>query len=589
MPKRWILRSKVLPEIVERLPKIDRVLLQLLYARGMVDKQEIERFLDPDYQRDIHSPFTFRHMQRAVERIARALKNNEKIVVYGDYDADGVCATAILTETLKALGGQPDIYIPFRETEGYGLNMAAVKEIAARGTRLMLTVDCGTTNVAEVDLAQQSGMEVIITDHHDQPPELPRAFALINPELRDETYPYRHLAASGVAFKLAGALLSHTRNGASLGRPALPLGWEKWLLDLVAISTVTDMVPMLGENRVLVRFGLSVLRKTRRVGLRQLVASISSELDQVDEETLAFQVGPRLNAAGRMNHASTAYRLLVTDDLAEAKKLSAELSQTNQERQRTTEAVVNEALSQIGEKPTPYLLVAQGTNWPVGILGLVAGKITDRFNRPTIAMTTSQGRIVGSGRSIEAFDITAALGKANDYLERFGGHPQACGFTVKPAAEVADFIRTLQRLAQQQLAERDTTRVVEVDAEVILDDINWDLVNDVDRLSPFGVGAPRPRFLSRGLRVVAVDTVGKDGQHLRLHVSHATSTVHKTIGFRFGSWFDQLNPGDVVDLVFEVGVNQWNDSRQIELKIIDLDRSALPVRKFSRSSSKGAA
>jgi single-stranded-DNA-specific exonuclease len=274
-----------------------------------------------------------------------------------------------------------------------------------------------------------------------------------------------------------------------------------------------------------------------------------------------------------MSHASTAYRLLVTTDEAEANRLAAQLSQANQERQRLTETIVKEARLALGQQPTEPLLCARGRQWPVGVLGLVATKLVELYRRPAVVMTESQGRLVGSGRSLEAFDMTAALAELTDYLERFGGHPQACGFTMRSGADAGAFIRAWQAAAGRQLAGRDQTAELVVDAAVVLDDINWELVADVERLAPFGIGAPRPRFLSRGLRAVRVDTVGKDGQHLRLHVAHATSAVRKTIGFRFGPWVEQLKPGDAVDLVFEVGVNEWNGNREIELKIVDLDHA----------------
>jgi len=573
MPKRWQLRPKVPADLQESFPEVDRILLQLLVSRGITTAEEIDRFLEPDYVRDTHDPFAFRQMKTAVKRIMTALRRNEKICVYGDYDADGVCASAVMTETLKQLGAQPEVYIPFRETEGYGMNIPAVEELAKAGVGLIITVDCGTTNVSEIDRARELGIDVIVTDHHDLPPQLPRALAIINPELPDETYPYRHLAASGVAYKVATALLREADYGAKFGRTPLPVGWEKWLLDLVATSTVTDMVPMLGENRVFVRYGLEVMRKGRRIGLRKIFAAMRSDIENADEDTLGFQLGPRLNAAGRMNHASTAYRVLVTDDETEAEVLAAELSAANAERQRSTEAVTSAALVAVGDPGRSALISAYGQDWPAGVLGLVASRLTEKFQRPSIVMTTSNGKIVGSGRSIEAYDITAGLKTVRDFLDRFGGHPQACGFTLKPGVRPEAMAEALRAQAAVSLQGLETSPVLTVDSEVVLDDVSWKLVEDVGRLAPFGMQAERPRFLSRAVRVVRLDTVGKDGKHLRLHVQHATSTVRKTIGFRFGPWVDRLSPDDTIDIVFEVGVNEWKNNREIELKIVDLDHA----------------
>lgn len=575
MPKRWVLRPRSPRDFVETFPEIDPALLQLLYSRGLRTQVEIDEFIDPDYSRDVHDPFGFLDMEKATARVIHSIKQNEPIVVYGDYDADGVCATAILSETVRSLGGNVDVYIPFRETEGYGLNVRAVEELAKKGTRVIVTVDCGTTNVEEIAMASKKGIDVIVTDHHDEPPRLPDAFAIINPELSRERYPFRHLSGAGVAFKLATALLMRSDYGVKLGRAALPSGSEKWMLDLVAISTVTDMVPLLGENRVLVRYGLSVLQKTRRRGLRALFATMRSDMQSADEETIGFQIGPRLNAAGRMDHASTAYRLLVTGDDGEAVELAEELSQRNVERQRLTEATVQQALAQLGNDPEGHLLYVIGDDWLPGVMGLVAGKLCERFNRPAIVFAKSQGRYVGSGRSIDAFDITAALNRIGPLLDRYGGHPQACGLALKKGHSPKKVGEALRAIADEQLRNADLTPPLSVDAEVVLDDINWKLVEDVSKLAPFGEEAERPKFLSRGLRVVKVDTVGKDGKHLRLHVSHATSEVKKTIGFRFGSWIDSIDQGDSVDCVFEVGVNEWNGNREIELKIVDLDHSVV--------------
>jgi len=574
MNHQWKIKPKVPGAVLEKFPEMDPILLQLLYARGMSEQPLIDAFLEPDYSRDVHDPFLFIDMQTAVERIARALAEKERIVVYGDYDADGVCASAVLVETFRALGGNVEVYIPFRETEGYGLNMAAVDEIHGNGTKLIVTADCGTTNAPEVAYAHGLGVDVIITDHHDEPAEMPTPVAFVNPELARESYPEKHLCGAGVAYKVACALLSHTAYGATLGMKPLLVGWEKWLLDLVAIATVTDMVPMLGENRVLTSFGLSVLKKGRRIGLRELFTGMRSALEDTDEEVIGFQIGPRLNAAGRLDHASTAFKLLTTTDRDEASRFAAELSQKNTERQRITESIVKEAMQQIGDAPSGALLYAVGARWPAGVVGLVAGKLAERFNRPALVLTKAHGQYVGSGRSIEAFDITAALKEVADLLDRFGGHPQACGLSLKNDVDPHELGVRLERIARRRLENRDVTPTIEIDAEVVLDDVNWKLVEDVQRLAPFGMDAERPRFLARGMRVVAVDTVGKDGNHLRLHVRHATSEVRKTIGFRFGAWVERLKRGDSVDCVFEVGVNEWNSNREIELKLLDLDLNA---------------
>ncbi len=478
----------------------------------------------------------------------------------------------LLVELLRALGLSPDIYIPYRESEGYGLNAGAVEEIISRGVKLVITVDCGVSNAAEVQQLVDGGVDVIVTDHHEPPEQLPPAVAVINPKISGIGYPYVELSGTGVAFKLAQAVLSDRVRSAHPEVAFPAVGWEKWLLDLVAMSVVTDMMSLLGENRTLVRYGLLVLRKTRRVGLRELVRAANLQLESVGTTEIGFMVGPRLNAAGRMDHASGAYQLLITTDAGEAAKLASDLNEHNTKRQQSTERIRSAARAQLGSAPAAPVLVVHDPVWPIGLVGLVAGKLMEEYGRPTLVIGRNEaGAIVGSGRSLEGFNIVEALGRLRErYLTRLGGHAYACGFTLRDAASLGAFTRELEAIAAEQLADRALEPTLAIDAAVRLEDANWKLLAELEQFEPFGIDNPRPRFLARGVEVLDAQTVGSNGKHLRLTCRHATPVVRKAIGFSFGEWQGRLRPGDKLDVVFEAGVNEWNGNREIQLKIVDL-------------------
>lgn len=570
MEKKWVVADPINQQFANQFPAINPVVLQLLANRGITAEAEINQFLKPDYQTDVADPFLFIDMEKAAGRILQAIAAKEAIVVYGDYDADGVCSTAIMSTTIKALGGQVSVYIPFRDTEGYGLNLEAARELIAKGVGLVVTVDCGTSNVAEVAALQQAKVDVIITDHHEEPLRLPAAFAIINPNLKRDNYPFRYLAGSGVAYKVAQALLA--RHGQHSVTP-LPAGWEKWLLDLVAVGTIADLMPLLNENRTLVRYGLTVLQKTKRLGFQQLAASAGTPVKELNERAVGFQIAPRLNAAGRLNHASTAYKLLITEDPTEAAQLASELNATNQERQRLTEQMTEEAKQLIGEVGERKLLWAIGDNWPTGIVGLIAGRIADRQHRPTLIISRKNGECIGSGRSVEGFDITAALRQCDQYLARYGGHSQACGFTIKDEASVQPFLEQISKIAETQLGGAELSPLISIDAKIQLEEVTWDLLAELEKFVPFGSKNPRPRFLATDISVQEAQKVGADGKHLKLTVSHLTAEPRKLIGFFFGEWEAKIERGSRIDIVFEVDVNEWNGRRELQLKIVDLKRS----------------
>lgn len=572
---KWKVAEQISDDFKNKFPEIDPVILQLLANRGIKTQEQIDEYLYPDYSQDIHDPYLFLDMEKAVERVFRALEKKEKITVHGDYDADGVCAALVVVSALSAMGADVQVYLPHRELEGYGLNMQTVEELGKNGVNLIITTDCGISNRLEIKRAAELGIDVIITDHHAEPPNLPEdAFAIIDPHLAREKYPFRDLAGAGVAFKLVQAILRSPKFKTSDFKID-PEGFEKWLLDLVAIATITDIMPLLGENRTLVKYGLLVLNKTQRIGLKKLIESLGLNKNKdLDAKNVAFQIGPRLNAAGRIDHANQAYELLKTDDVSDVDNLVGALNKTNEGRQGLSERVMAEARAQIGEDVgEEKVLFAKGEGWPVGIVGLVAGKIAENFWRPTFIMTERDGVIMGSGRSIPEFDMMEGLHETKELLSHYGGHAGACGFTLKNKKDLKKFEKILKKFAKKKLSGMELVPNLNIDAEVRLEKINWELFELLEKFAPFGKANERPRYLGREFTVESFESVGTNGNHLRINLSQGNGVRKKFIGFCLGEWCQKLKVGDKIDVVFEVDVNEWNGNRELQMKIIDLKLS----------------
>lgn len=567
--KQWLVKSKIEPLDLEKFPEINPVILQLLKDRGVSSQEQIDEFLHPDYSQDIHDPYLFRQMPQAVERLYQARAAREKIAIYGDYDADGVCGSAILARVFKTLGLAFQVYIPHRETEGYGLNSQAIKQLAAQKVSLIITVDCGISNVAEVQLAKELGLDVIITDHHHLPAKLPEALAIIHP-LLDDHYPFKSLAGGGVAFKLAQAIISDQRFP---GDAAIKESSEKWLLDLVAISTVADLMPLLGENRTLVKYGLVVLAKTKNLGLQKLFEVATINPAKIDAFTIGYQIAPRINAAGRMAHANSAYQLLVTENLEEAITIAHQLNKRNSERQQLVDRLVEAAKSQLGDvSQEQTILFASGADWPAGVIGLVAGKLVNLYFRPAIVLSEDKDKYVASGRSIEEFNLIEALAKNSHLLLRFGGHSGAAGFTMAKE-NLPKFQQALVAQAVALgLADLQFAGKVMIDLEVTLKDIDWQLLEQISQFEPFGEDNPQPRFLIKNLQLEAIEPVGQDNKHVRLWVRQE-NLQRKVIAFGFADKVGELEAADLVDLVVTVGVNEWNGNREIQLSLVDFRKS----------------
>ncbi len=580
MSQVWQVADPVPADVAAQVPAYAPALLQLLWNRGLRTQAEMEAYLAPDWNRDTFSPSLFRHMEQAVTRVFASLEKGEVIAVHGDYDADGVSGSAVLLTTLRDIcralrspngGASYDekkltFYLPHREKEGYGVAPATMEMLAKeRAVKLVITVDCGISNKPAIDLGKSLGVDTIVCDHHTMPAELPESAILIHPLVPGETYPNKHLCGTGVAFKLASALIAEARvRGA-----ALPEGYEKWLLDLVAIATVTDVMPLTGENRALEAYGLKVLNKTRRLGLKKLL-ELAGNKGVIDTTTIGFQIGPRLNAAGRMEHASGALELLLAEDDAAAAHFAHHLQEANEARQEASERMYQAAKASVGDVGGQKLIIAAGEGWSPGLVGLVASKLVNDFRRPVLVVGNDNGHHVGSGRSVPGYDITATVRAAAEHVDKFGGHPQACGFSVTGAEKFALAAAAMRAYAELNLTPEQMVPTLSVDAEIALEDADWPLLEQLDKLQPFGEGNRPPVFCARGLTVVGVDPVGADGKHLRLAVRSPRGKIVRMIGFRFGHLLGTLRLGQTVDAAFELGVNEWNGRRDIQFKITDL-------------------
>lgn len=563
--KNWDIAPEYERRLEDKFPEINPIILQLLYNRGLDTQEKIDEFLMPDYSQDIHNPFLLQDMEKSVERIYQAIENDEKIAICGDYDADGITGTAVLYFIFKKLGAKNLVtYIPDRETEGYGLNEKLIKKLLTKKIKLIITCDCGITNVKEIDLAKQAGLDVIITDHHCQPEKIPDAFAIINPQLDREKYPFKSLAGVGVAFKLIQALLHDSRCQIENCE-----GAEKWLLDLVAVGTVADCMPLLGENRTLVKYGLVVLNKSSNKGLRALIEKSNLSFGDLDTTSITYQISPRLNAASRIKHADEAFNLILTQDEDEAEKMALTLNEFNKKRQQLVEKTFEEIKNQIGPSPKEKILVVLGQNWPKGVLGLSANKTLEQYSRPAIILAQKETEIAGSGRSIPNFNIYQALMPLKKYFSRFGGHAVAFGLALKEATSFENFKKEVEKIGQEQLNEEDLKPRIKIDAQVDLKEVNWRLYEELKKFEPFGKGNDQPNFLVKNVYLDNWQMVGQNGRHCRIIVGNG----RKMIYFDADDGIEKLKTGDYLDIVFQLGINQWNGQQELQLKVMDLKKS----------------
>ncbi|MDP1714746.1 MAG: single-stranded-DNA-specific exonuclease RecJ [Anaerolineales bacterium] len=570
--KRWIVPPLITPEADSALSAFPPVLRQILFNRGYATDADARAYLNakPDFNTD---PFQMTGMRAAIDRIQFAIKDHEPIAIYGDYDVDGVTATALLVESLKILDADVRGYIPNRFEEGYGLNNNALDELKAEGVKLVITVDCGIRSPKEALHARTIGLDLIISDHHHPDGEnLPPALAVINPKQHGDIYPDKDLAGVGIAYKIAEALVSDhaprtddrpppegTLNGLSLNN----------LLDLVALGTVADLAPLVGENRTLVRKGLRQMQQTTRQGLFSLAAVSEIVLAKVNAGHIGFTLGPRLNAAGRLKEALAAFELLTTSDVFRAGELAQMLDMQNRERQRITRDIQKRAEKMVmSEDPDAYLLFAAHEDFNAGVVGLAASRLTEKYYRPAIVASKGEGETRGSCRSIPEFHITDALDQCSDLLVRHGGHAAAAGFTVKNE-NLSELVTRLKAIAAEKLSKEDLRPMVAADAEVSLVDMRPDLYEKCLRyLEPTGYGNRDAAFVARNVKVKSSRTVGADGKHLKLALEDENKFTHDAIGFRLGDWHKNMPPH--VDILFTYEVNEYNGRVGYQLNLKDM-------------------
>lgn len=561
MIKKWEFYNsdeKLVNEICERY-NLNKVIGKIIVNRHVVNDEDVRIFITPTRD-DFHNPFLFKGMDIAVDRIIKAINNKEKILIYGDYDVDGITSTTVLKKYLMDRGISVDIYIPNRLHEGYGLNKKAIDTIKERNIDLIITVDCGISAIEEVDYAVSLGMDVIVTDHHEVGEKLPNALAVIDAKRKDNTYPFRSLAGVGVVFKLIQAL--------SIKLEIKPEEYLKYL-DLVCVGTISDIVPLEGENRTIAKLGLMLIKVTRNLGLRELIKS--SGYKEIDSNTISFGVAPRINACGRMGHEEEALKLFLAEDLESATKITKELNEYNTLRQSTEKAIYEEAVQQIEKNHLDEnnSIVLGGKGWHHGVIGIVSSKVTDKYYKPSILLSFEDNIAKGSGRSVPGFDLYEGLAKCEDLLEKYGGHSMAVGLTLKKE-NLENFKERFEQIAKEKNI-KELVPIIYIDDELKLKDINMDLVKSISILEPFGEANKVPLFLIKNLKIDSIRALS-EGRHLKLTLRDENFVIN-AIGFELGYLAEEYRIGDRIDVVGTLEINSFNGFSSIQINMKDIRKS----------------
>ena len=562
MNKKWQL-YEINEEEVEKIEnkyKINKLLATILVNRNIKEPKDIRLFLKPTRE-DFHDPYLIKDMEIAVQRIIKAINNKEKVTIYGDYDVDGITSITVLKSFLSDIGLECKSYIPDRLEEGYGLNKNAIDSILKKGCDLMITVDCGISGNEEIDYANSLGIETIVTDHHEPGDKLPNAIAVIDNKRKDSTYPFRELAGVGVVFKLIQAL------GIKLG-----LKEETYLkyLDIVCLGTISDIVPLVDENRVIAKLGLMLVQQTRNIGLRSIINS--SGYKKVDSTTISFGVAPRVNACGRMGMAEEALNLFLSKNINEVNELTKRLNEHNSLRQSIEKQIIEEVLKQIEENDLDKhkVIVLGGKNWHHGVIGIVSSKVTEMYFKPSILLSFEEDGIgKGSGRSIPGFDLHEALTKCGQTIEKFGGHSMAIGITLKKD-NFEEFKNKFEQIAIDEHIER-IVPIIKIDAKINLDDINKEMVESLKQLEPFGEANKMPIFLFKNLKIDSIRALS-EGKHLKLTLKDNNNIIN-AIGFNIGKLADEYRIGDKIDVVGTLEINTFNGVDNLQINIKDIMKS----------------
>ena len=561
MIKKWEFYNsdeKLVDEICEKY-NLNKVIGKIIVNRHVVNDEDVRIFITPTRD-DFHDPFLFTGMDIEVERIIEAINNKEKILIYGDYDVDGITSTTVLKKYLIDRGIPVDTYIPNRLHEGYGLNKNAIDTIKERNIDLIITVDCGISAIEEVDYAVSLGMDVIVTDHHEVGEKLPNALAVIDAKRKDNTYPFRSLAGVGVVFKLIQAL--------SIKLEIKPEEYLKYL-DLVCVGTISDIVPLEGENRTIAKLGLMLIKVTRNLGLRELIKS--SGYKEIDSNTISFGVAPRINACGRMGHEEEALKLFLAEDLESATKITKELNEYNTLRQSTEKAIYEEAVQEIDRNhlDEKNSIVLGGKGWHHGVIGIVSSKVTDKYYKPSILLSFEDDIAKGSGRSVPGFDLYEGLTKCEDLLEKYGGHSMAVGLTLKKE-NLEKFKERFEQIAKEKNI-KELVPIIYIDDELKLKDINMELVKSLSILEPFGEANKVPLFLIRNLKIDSIRALS-EGRHLKLTLRDENFVIN-AIGFELGYLAEEYRIGDRIDVVGTLEINSFNGFSSIQINMKDIRKS----------------
>ena len=562
MNKKWQICETDKEKVDELKSKynISELLATILVNKNITTQKEINEFLNPT-RNDFFDPFLMNDMDIAIKRIKKAIENQEKVIIYGDYDVDGITSITVLKSFLKDVGLDVDYYIPNRLEEGYGLNKNAIDEIAKKEYKLMITVDCGISAIEEVDYANSLGIEVIITDHHEPGDEIPKALAVVDNKRKDNKYPFRELAGVGVAFKVSQALAQ-----------SMNIREEEYLkyLDIVCVGTISDIVPLVSENRVITKLGLKLVKQTRNRGLRAIINS--SGYSQINSTTISFGVAPRINACGRMGKAEQALKLLLSKDIYEVNKLTQELNSYNRERQEIEKEIFENVLTKIEQNNLAKnrTIVVGGENWHHGVIGIVSSKITEKYFKPSILLSFEEdGTGKGSGRSIPGFDLHEALMKCENCLEKFGGHSMAVGLTIKKE-NLEQFYKEFEKIAEENEIEN-IIPIINVDAKIELDKIDKSVVEDLKQLEPFGEANKTPTFALKNIRIDSIRALS-EGKHLKLTLRENNQIIN-AIGFNIGELAEAYKIGDKIDIAGVLEINTFNGIDNLQINIKDIMKS----------------
>lgn len=561
MKKKWEYyeQNKELVEKIATKHNISKLLAKILVNRNIVDDKQIEIFLKPT-RNDFYNPFLMKDMDKAVSRIIKAIQNKEKTIIYGDYDVDGITSITVLKKFLDERGLQTDYYIPNRLEEGYGLNQEAIEKIAKEGYTLIITVDCGISGIEEINSANEYGMETIITDHHEQLDKLPHAYAIINPKRKDNTYPFRGLAGVGVVFKLIQAL-------------SIKLGLDEKeylkFLDIVCIGTISDIVPLVDENRVISKLGLKLVKVTKNIGLRELIKETGYK--NIDSTMVSFGIAPRINACGRMGKQEEALRLFLTESKEEVSEITKRLNTYNLQRQEKEKIIFEQSMKELEKENLEELnsIVLAGENWHHGVIGIVASRISEKFFKPTILIGIEENEGKGSGRSIPGFDLHEALVESSNFLKKYGGHEMAVGLSLEKD-KIIDFKKYFEKIVKEKNIKQ-IQPVINIETEITKNDLNKETIEQIKLLEPFGEKNKQPILAYKNLKIISIRALS-DGKHLKLMLKDGNDIIN-AIGFNLGELTNEYLIGDKIDIVGTLEINTFNGQESIQINLKDIMKS----------------